>query len=411
MLNKIVRGTLTCLGIAAVIVAAVNAEEKGGKMNEALEELVRENSAQLVEFRRDLHRHPEVSGDEVRTSRIVAERLRALGLDVRTGIGGYGVVAVLQGAKDGPVVAWRADMDALNSDAPDPASFASETSGVRHICGHDVHTTIGVGIAEALAAVRDQLSGTVVFIFQPSEETAEGAAAMIADRALDDPAPAAIFAVHCAPLETGQVGSGAGMLLSGVDLVTVTLTGSGDIMAAAERCGGVINSANESVSEAGFIEAVVFESGFDETTGAFVGRALVRASSPKNRARAQNAIESGLAGVNVPGVTCAVEYEKHVIPDVNNDATLVEAADAVIREVSGESAVYGIDAPTPSFSEDFAFFQERIPGAMFFLGVSNADEGIVGMPHQPSFMVDEDAIAFGVRTMSLVLVDYLESHR
>jgi amidohydrolase len=138
--------------------------------------------ADLIEVRRDIHRHPEVSGQEERTAWIVAERLRGSGLEVATGVGGHGVVGILRGGKPGPTVAYRADMDAVYSNAPDPVPFASETPGVRHICGHDIHTTVALGVAEALTAIRDELPGTVKFIFQPAEENIQGAYAMIEDR-------------------------------------------------------------------------------------------------------------------------------------------------------------------------------------------------------------------------------------
>src|SRR5262249_810673 len=133
---------------------------------------------ELTELRHDLHRHPEVSGKEERTSGIVARRLSRLGLDVRAKLGGYGDVGVLRGAKPGGGGAYRAGMDAIRTTDEDPAPFRSETSGVRHICGHDVHTTVALGIAEALASVQNRLPSTVKFIFQPAEETIQGAKAM-----------------------------------------------------------------------------------------------------------------------------------------------------------------------------------------------------------------------------------------
>jgi metal-dependent amidase/aminoacylase/carboxypeptidase family protein len=136
---------------------------------------------ELIAFRRDLHQHPELSGEEVRTAELVAERLRRLGLEVQTGVGGHGVVGLLQGGRPGPVVAFRADMDAVPSADPDPVAFASLRSGVRHICGHDIHTTLGLALATGFAAVRRDLPGSVLFIFQPAEERATGARAMLTD--------------------------------------------------------------------------------------------------------------------------------------------------------------------------------------------------------------------------------------
>lgn len=169
---------------------------------------------EIVALRRDLHRHPELSGAESRTAALVAEPLRALGFAVRTGVGGHGVVARLTGGRPGPLVAVRADMDAFPSTAPDPVSeIASTTPGVRHICGHDLHTAVALGTARALASVREDLAGSVLFLFQPSEERATGARAMLNAGAFEDGVPAAVFAFHTAPLEVGEIGTKPGVML------------------------------------------------------------------------------------------------------------------------------------------------------------------------------------------------------
>jgi metal-dependent amidase/aminoacylase/carboxypeptidase family protein len=171
------------------------------------------SSAEWVAVRRDLHQHPELSGQEVRTAKVVADRLRKLGLDVRTGVGGHGVVGFLTGARPGPLVAYRADMDAVRSNEADPAPFASEVPGVRHICGHDVHVTIGLALAAALTEVKADLPGRVMFIFQPAEEQATGARAMLSDGLFATAKPAAIFGLHSAPFDAGRVSSKAGLMM------------------------------------------------------------------------------------------------------------------------------------------------------------------------------------------------------
>jgi metal-dependent amidase/aminoacylase/carboxypeptidase family protein len=169
--------------------------------------------ADFVALRRDLHRHPELSGREARTADVIAKQLKTLGLDVRTGVGGHGVVGILKGGRPGPLVAYRADMDAFPSSLPDPAPFPSEVPGVRHICGHDVHVAIGVGLASALASVRRDLPGRVMFIFQPAEERAAGARAMLDDGLFASDKPVAVFGVHAAPLEVGRITSKAGLMM------------------------------------------------------------------------------------------------------------------------------------------------------------------------------------------------------
>lgn len=172
------------------------------------------HEAELIALRRDLHRHPELSRQEQRTSSLVADRLRALGLEVRTGVGGYGVVGVLRGGRSGPVIAYRADMDAVPTQDADPVDFPSETPGVRHICGHDLHVAVGIGLATALASVRSELGGTIMFIFQPAEESATGAKAMLDAGVFSAMKPSAIFGIHTSPGDTGQLTSRAGRMMN-----------------------------------------------------------------------------------------------------------------------------------------------------------------------------------------------------
>jgi amidohydrolase len=194
----------------------------------------------LVDLRRDIYMHPELSGQEQRTASIVADHLTEAGLEVRTGIGGHGVIGLLQGQKEGPVIAWRADMDAFAiSDILD-VPYKSSVPGVKHVCGHDVHTTIGIGIARVLALLQDEIAGRIKFIFQPAEETATGARAMIQAGALSNPTPEAIFGLHTAPLPVGQIGCVPGMILPGIVNFEITLKSKNEsgerLRDAAENC-------------------------------------------------------------------------------------------------------------------------------------------------------------------------------
>src|SRR5205809_3300470 len=186
----------------------------------------------LVEQRRDFHMHPELSNREERTSRVVAERLRALGLDeVKTGVGKYGVVALLKGSKPGAVVAVRPHMDALPLQETIDVPYKSLTPGVKHACGHDAHTTIELGVAEVLSKMRDQISGTIKFIFQPAEEGAPqgeegGASLMVKEGALENPRPSVIFGLHTMPsIEAGQIAYHSGPAMASSDRFTITIRG------------------------------------------------------------------------------------------------------------------------------------------------------------------------------------------
>ena len=378
-------------------------------LSERIDRRLEAQRTALIEIRRDIHRHPEVSGQEARTAGLVAERLRTLGLEVQSGVGGHGVVGILRGAKQGPVVAFRADMDAVFSNAPDPVVFKSETPGVRHICGHDIHTTVGLALAESLTEVRDQLAGTVKFIFQPAEENIRGARAMIDEGVLNDPAPEAIFAYHSAPLEVGQIGSTEGIALPGLDRVTLTVRGTGDLEQAAATYARAASSASR--DDGGAPEDVVL---------AMIGRphrrpdhddwvvqGMVRAGSPIARARVKREIELAVAAVEFDGVAYELDYEDLYLPDMANDVALVRSTLETIRSVVGPANLLESNTVTPYFSEDFALYQQHIPGALYWLGVSNSELGYVGMPHSPGYVADEESIFVGARVMAAVGIDYL----
>jgi len=159
----------------------------------------------LVNIRRDIHENPELSFNEIRTSKLLAEYLSSLGLEVKTNVGGYGVVGILQCKNKGKIIGWRAEMDAYKTDLPDVVDFKSKVDSIRHICGHDVHTTIGLGIANVLSKLRDSISGTVVFIFQPAEEYCEGAKHMIDDGLYDIIKPDEIYCLHLDDIPAGKV--------------------------------------------------------------------------------------------------------------------------------------------------------------------------------------------------------------
>ena len=367
----------------------------------------------LIAVRRDIHRHPEVSGQEERTARIVADRLNALGLDVRAGVGGYGVIGVLRGQRPGSVVAFRADMDAVRSNAPDPVEFRSVIPGVRHICGHDIHTTIGLALAEGFAAVRQRLAGTIVFVFQPAEESATGARAMIADGVFRDPMPEAVFAYHTGPLSVGQLATAPGTMMAGRDRVQLTLTGSGDLEGAAREVARRIQSVGtitgqQAVMPAppGFIFVEVGEPSQAEA-GAFTVLAWITTASSGTRTRTRQEIEGQLAEVKRDGVTLSIDYQERFIAGVTNDPELVREASASAGSVVGTEAILNMDGVFPAFSEDFGSFQDVVPGVMFLLGVSNPEKGWVGMPHSPGYVADEESIFIGAEAMAAILLDRL----
>ncbi|MEL7313187.1 MAG: M20 family metallopeptidase [Pseudomonadota bacterium] len=379
---------------------------------------VRAEETHLIAFRHDLHRYPELSGQEQRTSAKIAEQLVNLGYEVRANVGGYGVVGILRAnlaeKQRGPTIAFRADMDASRDASVDPVPYASKVAGVRHNCGHDVHSTIGVGLAIGFASVRDALTGDVVLIFQPAEESGTGADAMLADSAMDDIHPDAILAVHTFPLEVGELATTAGALIAGRARIAVTLTGDGDLSAAADQVhAALINVSTVTGAEAlqpmdpGFIyvelaqprthpvDQVAFVSGLVMSTG-IAGRAAVRES-----------VLRAINGIELEGIEIQIEYGQ-ALEGVNNDAETVRRAWNGISTLTPELRVQQFPKVFPAFSEDFGSFQRTIPGVMFFVGVNNPAAGTVGFPHSPDYVADDGAILVGVEAMlaaSFALMD------
>ena len=393
----------------------------------------------VVTWRRDIHAHPELSGQETRTAALVAEHLRKLGLQVRTGVGGTGVVGVLKGGLPGAVVALRADMDALpvteEVDLPFRSTVRTQLNGqevgVMHACGHDNHVAMLMGAAEVLAGMRERLPGTVVFLFQPSEETLGGAAGMIRDGALENPKPSAIFGLHVFPYSVGTVVYRTGALMAaggtlrivvhgrqthgampwnGVDPVVVAsqivlalqtivsrqidLTASPAIVTVATINGGVRNNIiPDSVVMTGTIRT------FDETQRQQLPALVKRtAESIAAAAGATADVQAAIGG--------SITY---------NDPALVERMRPTVERVVG-TGIPGakvLPGPPTTTSEDFALYQERVPGIFLFLGVTpeGMEPSRAAPNHSPKFFADERALPVGVRILSELAMDFLQHEK
>jgi amidohydrolase len=386
--------------------------------------------ARLVECRRDFHMHPELSNREERTARVVAERLRALGLDeVKTGVGRHGVVALLKGAKPGPVVAVRTDMDALPVLETMDVPYKSQNPGVKHACGHDVHMTVELGVAEVLSKMRDQISGTIKFIFQPAEEGAPageegGAALMIKEGALENPRPAVIFGLHTNPLiEAGQIAYHSGPAMASSDRISITVRGKKshgaqpqmgvDAIVVAAECITALQTIHSRRIDP--LEPLVI------TIGTIKGgdrnniiadevqmTGTMRAFNEEVRKRAQQLMRDTLQNVTAAyGATFDLKFDGSN-PVTYNDPRLVEETLPTLRRIVGDK---NLIAPKPFMpAEDFSEYQKIVPGFFYFLGVGNKARGITAAWHTAEFDVDEESLVVGVKVMAGVLLDYLDHH-
>lgn len=384
----------------------------------------------LVEWRRDFHMHPELSNREERTARVIAERLRAMGFDeVKTGVARHGIVALLKGAKPGPVVAVRADMDALPVEETLDVPYKSQNPGVKHACGHDVHMTVALGVAQILSARRDLVHGTIKFIFQPAEEGAPegeegGADLMVREGVLENPRPLAIFGLHTAPaIEVGQIGFHSGPAMATSDRFNITIRGKkahgaqphlgvDPVVVAAEAVMALqtIRSRRIDPVEPLVISVGIIQGGnrFNIIADEVKLSGTVRTHSPEVRRRVPELMRDILAGVTTAhDASFTLDWDSRSAM-VYNQPALVDETLPAMKQVLGEANV----KPLPPFmvSEDFSAYQQVVPGFFFFLGVGNKSKGITAGWHTPEFDADEDSLVVGTKVMTSVLVDYLERH-
>ena len=381
--------------------------------------------AELVATRRDLHAHPELAFQERRTSGLVAERLRALGYTVKTGVGRTGVVGVLRGgatvARPERKLLLRADMDALPIQETGEVVYRSTVPGVMHACGHDGHVAIALGVAKLLADARAEWRGTVKLVFQPAEETGNGAQAMINDGALDSPAVDAAFGLHLiSHLPVGTVAATAGPIMGSVDNFTVRLRGKGGhaamphtavdpVLAAAH----VVTALQSLVSRTAdpFDQLVVSVTRITSGTTSNVIpeeaelEGTVRTMGGPQYAEMPDrlgALVKGVAGAL--GCTATVAYARTTPPVVND-----EAMTALVARVAGEivGADHVLTRERMLGGEDFALYLQRLPGCFAWVGCGNAEKGVDAPHHSSRFDIDEEAMVIGVELLERVVREYL----
>jgi amidohydrolase len=378
-------------------------------------------------LRRDFHKHPELGFREIRTSGIVAKELEALGLEVTKGIGKTGVVALLEGAKPGPTLLIRFDMDALPITEDTGAEYASQNAGVMHACGHDGHTAIGLTVAKMLLAHRDQLAGTVKFCFQPSEEGRNGeeiggAEMMMRDGLLESPKVDMTLALHLwndKPL--GWLHAAKGPVMAGAEHFKIKVIGRGGHGAAPDTTIDPIIAAAQIVDAAQSIVA----RNVDPLATAVVSFTMIHSGTAFNvipqEAALEGTIRSFDLGVRqivlerfeqvVRGVGsamgCQVEMEvKRISPAVVNadevTARVQETARRVLPDADHNNAPY-----LTMGAEDMAFMQEKVPGCYFFVGSANPGRGLDYGHHHPKFDFDEEALMRGAAVMAAAVTDLL----
>ncbi len=378
-------------------------------------------NGQLIAWRRDFHRHPELGFQEFRTSGIVAKYLSTLGLEVQTGIGKTGVVGVLEGSRPGPVVMLRFDMDALPIQELNQTEYASQTPGVMHACGHDAHTAIGMGIAQLLTTHREELAGTIKFVFQPGEEGCGGALAMIADNVLENPAPDVALGLHVwndQPLSL--LAAGPGGVMAAADIFTIKVQGKGGHGAQPHLCVDAVliasqivvalqsivarnvNPRHTAVVTVGSIHAgkafnVIADTA--EMTGTI--RTFDAATRDQIIGRLTDVVEQTARAL---GGSATIEIKK-ISPATVNDAQVARMVRETAADVIGAENVTA-DQFTMT-AEDMSEFLSRVPGCFFFIGSANAAKGLNAPHHNPHFDIDEAVMPLGVAVLASTALRYL----
>ena len=375
---------------------------------------------QLVTWRRDFHCHPELGFEEERTAAIIARELRQLGMEVLTGVGQTGVVGLLEGARPGPVVLLRFDMDALPIVEENETGYVSRNPGKMHACGHDGHMAVGLGVAHLMARHRQQLHGTVKFVFQPAEEGLGGAFAMIADDVLEAPRPDLALAMHLwNHIPLGKVRVEAGATMAASSIFTLTVEGRGGhgaaphkaadpILAAAHIVVALQSIVSRNIDPLNSVVVTVGEFSAGTTFNVIPERAVlkgtVRSYDDETHRLIYRRILEMARNMSV-AFGCRAHMETvAIVPAVVNDpqvAGVVRRAAAQI--VGADDVISGRDMA----SEDMGHFLEEIPGCYFFVGSRNEASGYHHPHHHPRFDFDERALIVGVATMAQAAAAYL----
>lgn len=377
----------------------------------------------LIDMRRHLHKHPELSFEEHQTSAFIEEKLKEVGIHQLSRCATTGVVALIEGAHPGPTLAFRGDIDALpiieDSDAP----YASNNPGVMHACGHDVHTTLGLGVARYLWKKREQIHGRIKCIFQPAEEASPtgypiGAEAMAQEGVLTNPDVDAIFAFHCMPtLEVGKIGYTGGPVWAGSNLVEIEIEGakthaayphsgidsvvvaSHVIMALQTIPSRRLDARHPCVLSIGKLEAGESYNIIAQTaklTG--ILRTLSNDTTEEAKRHIVQSVEGICASFGAKGTVTFTQGARLT----ENDRTLEARTVSIMQDVVGQERM--VSHLPQMGAEDFAAFSTRVPGCYLFLGIRNEDRGITHMLHTTKFDVDEDCLPLGVYAMGETLL-------
>jgi amidohydrolase len=396
------------------------------KTSQRIDVEIEKIKAEVVKIRRFIHMNPELGNREFETARLISTTLQPLGLEVRTGVAKTGVVAVLRGSQPGPAVAVRADMDALPVQEMTNLPFKSLNSGIMHACGHDVHSSVVLGTALVLNALKDKVRGTVTFLFQPAEEGAPegeegGADLMVREGALDNPPAGAVFGFHVWPENVGTVLFAAGNVTAASSSFTITVKGKSAHGARPQEGTDAVVIAAEIVAA---LQTVVSRATDPTdpavlTVGTINGgtrrniiaervvlEGTVRTLSEANRKKIPVLMESIVKNITgMYGADYQFEY-KEALPSVFNNPELAAAMTPTLTKLLGKDRI--VEWKPQMIAEDFSYLARKVPGFYFFLGVKSPAQATAAPLHSPNFNPDERSIPLGIRILSHLVLDALD---
>lgn len=426
---------------AVLLISIFGTAQVPSKLQSRIDQMVTTIEPRVIEWRRHFHQYPELSNREFKTAARIAEHLKSLGIEVQTGVAHTGVVGVLKGGGSGPVVALRADMDALpvveNNSLPfaskEKAVYNEQETGVMHACGHDAHVAILMGVAEILAKHRNELKGTVKFIFQPAEEGAPageegGAELMVKEGVLENPKVDVIFGLHVRSFQPlGTITYKPGGMMAASDWFTIKVKGRQShgaapwrgvdpIVASAQIINGlqtIISRQMEITKEAAIITVGKINGGVRENIipGEVTMSGTIRTLDPDMQKEVhERIVRTATMIAESSGAEAEVTFDGKT-PVVYNDPALTEKIIPSLQRAAGEKNVVRMNPDTGG--EDFAFFQQKVPGFFFFVGAlpPDADPEKAPAHHTPDFMMDEKVMVTGMKAMLNLTLDYMFSRK
>lgn len=392
-------------------------------MNEIIDKLIDKHIEEIIEVRRDIHAHPELGMNEVRTSKLVAEKLKGLGLEVTEGVGGTGVVALLKGKNPGKTILLRADMDALPMGELTNLPFKSQVEGVMHACGHDVHTSTLLGAAKVLSEIKDQINGQIKFVFQPAEECnpTGGAMGMIKEGVLQNPKVDAAVALHVWNVPVGQVSLKTGPMMAESDRIFIKIKGKSSHGSAPHQGADAIVAASYVITA---LQTIVSRN-IDPMDSAVISigkisggyrynviadevelEGTVRTFDPNTAKKMPDRIEGIIKNV-CEALGCQYEFRfVNGYPVTYNDEGLTKVVISALEKALGKENVVIADKPAAG-GEDFSFFTREVPSTFIWLGCLSEINKDCCVIHNPNFVCDEGSIPVGIKALCATVFEFL----